>query len=160
MAMGIVIPADDNLDLTTRTFETPPDYQAAVGGYVEYTALAEPTASLFVNEEGKIRHLPDNERATLIMRMHNRIHDGDSVAGDAVLIGPENVRGESTDVPEKLCALLFEWSTFVIEIQLAPLPREWITVNGSARTWDEAYRKSLDLMWAWGEILAARVRSL
>lgn len=160
MAIGIVIPADDNLDLTIRTFETLPDYQAAVSGFVEYIALAEPTASLFVNEEGKIRHLPDNERATLIMRMHNRIHDGDSVAGDAVLIGPENVRGESTDVPEALRDLLFEWSTFDVEIQLTPLLGEWIAVDCSARTWDEAYRKSLDLMWAWGEIRAARVRAL
>lgn len=113
-----------------------------------------------MNEEGKIRRLPDNERATLIMRMHNRIHDGDSVAGDAVLIGPENVGGESTDVPEELRDLLFEWSTFDVEMQLAPLPGEWITVDGSARTWDEAYRKSLGLIWAWGEIRAARVRSL
>jgi hypothetical protein len=160
MAMGIVIPADDNLDLTTHTFETLPDYQAAVGGYVEYIALAEPTASLFVNEERRIHHLPENERATLIMRMHNRIHDGDSVVGDAVLIGPENVRGESTDVPEQFRDLLLERSTFDIEIQLAPLPAEWITVDSSARTWDEAYRKSLGLMWAWGKIRAARVRSV
>lgn len=34
MAIGIVIPADGNLDLTIRTFETLPDYQSAVGGYV------------------------------------------------------------------------------------------------------------------------------
>jgi len=157
MAIGIVIPADDNLDLTIRTFETLPDYQSAVGGYVEYIALAEPTASLFLNEEGKIRRLPDNERATLIMRMHNRIHDGDSVAGDAVLIGPENVRGESTDVPSELRELLLERSMFDVEVQLATLPDEWITVDGRPKTWDEAYRQCLRLMWVWGEIKSARV---
>lgn len=159
MAIGIVIAADDNLDLTIRTFEILPDYQAAVGGYVEYVALAEPTASLFVNEEGKIHHLPENGRATLVMRMHNRIYDGDSVAGDAVLIGPERVRGESTDVPDELRELLIERSMFDVEVQLATLPGEWITVDGSTATWDEAYRKSLQLMRAWAENRVTRVCS-
>jgi hypothetical protein len=158
MALGIVIPADDNCDLTIRTFETLPDYQAAVGGDVEYIALAEPTASFFVNEEGKIRHLPDNERATLIMRMHNRIHDGDRVAGDAVLIGPENVRGESTDVPEQLRVLLFGLRKFEIEIAFSKKVPEWITVDNSSTSWEEAYTKCLRLMWIWAELDRARVR--
>ncbi|NUJ88812.1 hypothetical protein HOW07_12425 [Plantibacter sp. MCCC 1A11337] len=55
---------------------------------------------------------------------------------------------------------MLERSTFDVEIQLATLPGEWITVDGRARTWDEASLQSLQLMWVWGEIRAARVRSV
>lgn len=59
--------------------------QDLVGGCIEYVRLRE-DISLVVNEEGKIRGLEYNDRATLVARAFNAIGENDWITGDAVLL--------------------------------------------------------------------------
>lgn len=58
------------------------ELQHFVDGYIECVRLNR-TKCLIVNEEGKLRGLPMNYRATLYYKMH--IRTSDFIAGDALL---------------------------------------------------------------------------
>jgi len=88
MITGIVIPQDENSPLEERALDGLPDYQAALGGWVEAIHIEKPSMTLFVNEEGKIRGLPRNARATALWWLLSpSIRQLDVIVGDTVLIG-------------------------------------------------------------------------
>ncbi|MCB8045015.1 DUF3846 domain-containing protein [Microbacterium oxydans] len=57
MVQGIVIPADAESPLWRRDFARLEDYQAAVGGWIEAVDLLDFGVTIYVNEEGRLRHL-------------------------------------------------------------------------------------------------------
>jgi len=88
MPKGIYIPADQEAPLERRDLAGLEDYQAAVGGYIEAVDLPEAGATLFVNEEGLLRKLLFNPRATFLWwfwvpaARHKAM-----LVGDAILVG-------------------------------------------------------------------------
>lgn len=64
MVSGIVIPAAAESSLEEREFANLEDYQAAVGGWIEAVDLPSFGVTICVNEEGLLRHLPFNSRAS------------------------------------------------------------------------------------------------
>lgn len=56
------------------------DFQRAVGGWIECLSLDD-TTLLVVNEEGKLKGLPPNRGATIL------VNGFDTIVGDAVLVG-------------------------------------------------------------------------
>ena len=103
MPLGIVIPSDERRPLAVKEFNSIEDYQSVLGGYIEAISAGEGGLSIFANEEGKLIGLPLNRRATLLW--HLRLYPyqpGDVLAGDVVLVGPTNARGDTLDVPVAL----------------------------------------------------------
>ena len=71
-----------------QQFEGLPGYQAVVGGWVEPLHLEKAKLTLFVNEEGKIRGLPFNRRATALWWLLDRLaRERGELVGDVVLVG-------------------------------------------------------------------------
>ncbi|KJC65440.1 hypothetical protein [Agreia bicolorata] len=72
MLIGILIPSCDDKPLVLHEFESLDDYQAEVESDTQIVEHVGPASSLFVNEEGKPREPPVNQRATLLLWRHNR----------------------------------------------------------------------------------------
>lgn len=63
------------------------ELQKLVGGYIERIAMSDGQA-MYVNEEGKIKDLPYNIKATTMLKMHGLIPD-DYIVGDVVVVPNE-----------------------------------------------------------------------
>jgi len=78
-------------------------YQDAVGGNLEVITLQSPPGSLYLDEEGKLKELPYNERATrLVDQAVPGFAGRDVVVGPALVTGPVTAGGYDTDVPADL----------------------------------------------------------
>jgi hypothetical protein len=147
MLTGILIPSCDAKPLVLREFNSLDDCQAEVDGDIQIIELTGPPSSLFVNEDGQRRELPANQRATLLLWLHNRpFLLRDEICGDAVLLGP-TYWGETQDVPASFVSLLLEPQTFVIEYRVRREPPKWAVVprRRGFKTWVDAYGYAL--MW-------------
>jgi hypothetical protein len=121
------------------------DYQELVGGLIEGVALDKPPARMYMNEEGKLRDLPINRRATLLLWAHNRpFRYQDVIMGDAFLVGQPDREGSDTSVPEHYAHLLCEASTFHVEVQ-AQSDETWREMQGRFDNWPDAYEFALTL---------------
>jgi hypothetical protein len=87
--LWIIRPEHDRLDRSLWTPTTTPPtlaaLQAAVGGYVELVRLDEKVLLGWINEEGKLKGLPDNPLATALCYMHDALDVGDYIAGPMVI---------------------------------------------------------------------------
>jgi len=122
MITAVVLPAD--IDQPIRQQQIRPSdlatYRELVGGNLEVVELFRPSASLYINDEGKLNHLPLNQRATVITWAHNSAFRGyDLILGDAFIVGPVDGNGDDLTVPHELVKLLFDTSSYRIEIKTA-----------------------------------------
>ncbi len=120
MHLGIVIPADESAEPFEQQFEGLPGYHEVVGGWVEAVHLEQAKLTLFVNEEGKVRGLPLNRRATALWWLLDRMaRERDELVGDVVLIGAANGQSTSTEAPRDLAHLILRAEVLHSEIRLA-----------------------------------------
>ena len=70
MVHGIIIPSDNTAPLRTAMLDSLEDYQRAVGGWFEAVDIPDLGVTMYVNEDGLIRDLPFNRRATFLWRIH------------------------------------------------------------------------------------------
>jgi hypothetical protein len=122
MITAIVIPADPDKPLTRQEIGSTDlrTYRSLVGGNLQVLNLERPSASLYINEDGKFLDLPVNPRATVLLWAHNYAFIGnDWVVGDAFLVGPVGRDGADTTVPEIYISLLLEARYFRLEVQTA-----------------------------------------
>jgi hypothetical protein len=158
MPTGILIPSCEAKPLVLQEFKSLDDYQAEVGGDIQLIELAGPPSSLFLNEEGKLRELPVNQRATLLLWLHNRpFLLRDEICGDAILLGP-TYWGETQDVPPSFVAMLLQSQRFVIEVRVQRDPADW-TIFPRRRgfeTWVDAYGYAL-MCTRLNDVIEARV---
>ena len=66
MVKGIYVPIDESEPLELREFATFDDCQAAVDGWIEAVDVPNLGITIYVNEEGVLRHLPFNPRASIL----------------------------------------------------------------------------------------------
>lgn len=83
--------------------------QGVVGGWIEGVSLPDdhsyaPGHFLYLNEEGKLKGLARNERASVLVQ--GVIRGDDFVVGDCVVMGPANPDGDSTSVSPVVLAVL------------------------------------------------------
>lgn len=117
MPQGIFIPSDQETPLQQREFRTLEDYQQAVGGYIEAVDLPDAGATMFVNEEGLLRRLPFNPRATFLWWFWvPAARNKEMLVGDAVVVGTSDRRGDETDIPSELAACLLNPHGHRIEV--------------------------------------------
>lgn len=102
MVQGIIIPADNTAPLRAATLESLADYQQAVGGWIEAVDIPDLGVTMYVNEEGLIRDMPFNRRATFLWRFHvPRAYEA-RLVGDVAVVGLTDDEGESTELPSEL----------------------------------------------------------
>ena len=75
-----------------------------VGGYIEAVTLGDtnpyaPGHTLYLDEEGKLKHLPVNGRATIMTR--RQLPASDLIVGPVVLAGPVDEQGWDTSVTDQ-----------------------------------------------------------
>ncbi len=106
MVRGIYLPADDRKDLVVRDFGGVSDYARSVDGYIEAADVPELGVTIYVNDEGLLRRLPFNSRASFLWWCNEPAARESLLVGDAVIVGWPDADGESTDVPEAVLRLL------------------------------------------------------
>lgn len=156
---SIVVPADEELAVRQDQLGASnlPDYQRVVGGLIEHLSLENPSSGMYFNEEGKLRELPLNRRATLLMWMHNpAFRYADAVMGDALLVGPVDPNGYDTDAPDDLVQTLFEGKRFRAEVQVHG-EAGWHSNERRFGNWVDAYSYVLDLGRRWTSVRDVRV---
>lgn len=111
---AIVIPSDiaQPMRLEQLDEHTPGGLRRLVEGNLERVDLYRPSASVYLNEEGKLDGLPINRRATTLLWVHNsRFRGQDVLVGTTVVVGPSEAHGDDTSAPDDLIDLLFERCT-------------------------------------------------
>lgn len=108
MVEGIIIPADNTAPLKTATLESLRDYQQAVGGWFEAVDIPDLGIKMYVNEEGLIRDLPFNRRATFLWRFYVPQTRDARLVGDVAVVGLTDEEGENTELPSELGRRLLE----------------------------------------------------
>lgn len=152
MPKGIVIPADPEAPMEVRDFSGLADYQEAVGGLIEPVDLVAPApATLYVDEEGRLKQANFNARATFIAMVHNPAYlfTGCMFLGDAVLVGAPDDEGETQDLPDEFEQLLLNTSLYKILVQTADDGEAW---NGNLSRFEDlhsAYESAIALAHRW-----------
>ena len=90
MIRVIHIPADVPPAIVEIDPNDPAPMQGLVEGYFEVIRLAD-QSWMFVNEEGRLRGLPANPRASAIAQR--------PIVGSVVVAGPDFIEGEPSDAP-------------------------------------------------------------
>lgn len=118
MVRGVYLPAEAGRALEEREFNTLEDYQSAVGGWIEAVDLHTLGVTTYVNEEGLLRNLPFNSRATFLWWYHvPEARQKAILVGDAVVVGRPDRNGASTDVPPAVCDVLLRSSRYYVEVR-------------------------------------------
>lgn len=102
MVQGIVIPADNTAPLSVGTLDSLEDYQRVVGGWIEAVDVPNLGVTMYVNEEGLIRDLPFNRRATFLWQFNVPQARDARLVGDVAVVGLTDDEGESTELPRDL----------------------------------------------------------
>ena len=158
MIHAIQIPADEQRPLYKVTLNNLESMQSAVGGLIEFMDIDRPEASLICNEEGKLLGLPMNRRATLLLWVHlTRWRGHDALAGDVLIVGRPNDKGDTQNVPQELVDLLFNTKRFKYEVTTYDSLETW---SGNQRRYDDwvtAYNDGLALASRWFAVNDVRV---
>ncbi|CAH0165086.1 DUF3846 domain-containing protein [Microbacterium sp. Bi128] len=118
MVQGIIIPADNTAPLRTAALDSLEDYQQAVGGWFEAVDIPDRGVTMYVNEEGLIRDLPFNRRATFLWRFHVPQARDARLVGDVAVVGLTDDEGESTELPNELRERLLEPAVYRVRTRV------------------------------------------
>lgn len=118
MAKGIHVPVDETEPLEQREFATLDDYQTAVDGWIEAVEIPSLDITIYVNEEGLLRSLPFNPRASFLWWFHVPGAHQAMLVGSAVIVGSSDDNGDSTDVPQAAVDLLTVAREYAVAIQI------------------------------------------
>jgi hypothetical protein len=115
----VVIPADSTLPARVEDVAVDLAWlQGQVGGYIEAVmvqriltdeGMRTTNCTVFVNEEGKLTGLPVNARATDLCAVTIGGWFNDVIAGDVVVVGPPDNRGDETSCPQEVVDIVTEW---------------------------------------------------
>lgn len=158
MVTGIVIPHETRIRVFKHQLSALEDYQAAVGGYIEPIYVAAAHLTIFANEEGKVRQLPVNRRATCMWWMLNPdMHGADVLVGDVVLCGSKRGHGSSTELPADLAKLILDTDRFRVEVRTVGDPEHWYEDGSYFEDYFEAAIVAINLQERWTQICEVRV---
>ena len=149
MVTGIVIPHETRLSLQKIEFQTLTDYQTAVGGYIEMVRMNGHPLVIVADEDGKVKRLPINRRATCLWWLLNPTGLGkDFLVGDVAILGAKRA-GVMNDVPATLLALLLETPRYQVQVCLSRQHSSWVQIGHSYDDFFEATMHAIDLMGVW-----------
>lgn len=99
MVKALVIPADG--PVTVTNLDGYDGLKAVIQGWLEAIPWG-PTATAYLDEDGKSKFLPVNARASALAHANGYIWDWDDIVGPLVIVGPADAAGDDTDVPATL----------------------------------------------------------
>ena len=118
---GLMVPAEPSALPTRATFHGLGTIQATVGGYVEAVNTEREGLTLYANDEGKLRGLPLNKRATVLWWLHSPAARGvDVLVGDVAVVGQPDPDGANVGLPEQFMDVVLGDQRFEIELQVGP----------------------------------------
>lgn len=118
MVTGVHIPARITHPIVVREFNDLADYQAGVGGMIEAVDLRRIDVTMYANEEGLLRGLEFNPRATMLWWYWvPEARQKAMIAGDVVLVGWPDREGNSTNLPDEMLTIIKQAESFRIEVQ-------------------------------------------
>lgn len=124
MVRGLVIPAEAEAAIELRDFAQLEDYQSVVGGYIEPVDIPSLGITIYVNEEGLLRQLPFNSRASFLWWFEiPSVRQTAMPVGDAVIVGLPDRHGNSTDVPRTVVDTLKEAGVWRVEVRTVGDPK-------------------------------------
>lgn len=99
---ALVVKTDGTAEVVDSNWEYS-EINNAVGGWIEAVSFGDKPYFAYINEEGKINNLPENNAATsLWYDSGQRVLLGDYIAGNAVFFGLVDDEGYNTDIPSIL----------------------------------------------------------
>ncbi|WP_181064359.1 DUF3846 domain-containing protein [Pseudoclavibacter sp. AY1F1] len=118
MVTCLRIAADVDEPIELIDIESDDEYRRLVDGWTEAVDVPALGISIYVNEEGLVRRLPFNARASAIWWANcERLPDA-MLVGDAVVVGYPDDDGKATDVPAETVALLTQPREYAVMIRL------------------------------------------
>lgn len=121
MVRGIFLPTGED-ELEVRDFASLEGYQTAVGGWVEAVDVPDLGVTIYINEEGLVRQLPFNSRASFLWWYHLPEARKAMLVGDAVIVGLRDPDGNDTDVPQRVIDLLSDDGEYAVLIKVGGSP--------------------------------------
>lgn len=118
MVTAVFIPADTDLDMEVREVEQVEDLQSAVGGWFEPIDVHFLGLTIYVNEEGRVRRMPFNARASFLWWYHAPNQDLAMLMGDAIVVGKPNKAGDDTSVPTDLVERFTKEQQFALMLRI------------------------------------------
>lgn len=118
MVKGVYVPTDESEPPEQREFASLEDYQQGVGGWIEAVDVHDLGITVYVNEEGLLRHLPFNPGASFLWWYHVPGSHRAMLVGNAIIVGVPDENGDSTDVPEEVVDLLMVAREYAVAIQM------------------------------------------
>ena len=101
MVTGLIIPASATAPIREIDTSQGNSIARAVDGFMEAVDIEPLGITVYVNEEGLLRHLPFNSRATFLWWYHVPwMRHRDRLVGDAVIVGMPDSDGADTEIPE------------------------------------------------------------
>lgn len=96
MCWGIVLKIDGTTELVTYPPREPEHLayiREQVGGWAEYHDLPALHATMWMDEDGKMKQRPVNVIATALLRSNQPHFGNDFVVGDVLIVGPTDSKG-------------------------------------------------------------------
>jgi hypothetical protein len=113
---------------------------------------------MYANEEGKVRQLPVNRRATCLWwLLHPEMRGRDILVGDVALVGSRGRPSSTTDLPSEFIELLLETKSYRIEVQTITEPKGWYGNQARFETYFEAGIYAINLAERWIQVGNVRV---
>jgi hypothetical protein len=126
MVRGLYVPVDASQPIEVRDFAGLEDYQAAVEGWIEPVDVPDLGITIYVNEEGLLRRLPFNARASFLWWYHVPAARQAMLVGNAVIVGMPDQEGDSTDAPAEVRELFTTSEEFAVLVKVGGDPA-WYT---------------------------------
>lgn len=118
MVRALRIPVDPDEPMTEVQVDSLEDCQEIVGGYIEPVDITELGITIYVNEEGLLRQLPLNSRATFLWWYFvPEARQKAMLVGPTLVVGLPNRSGESTDIPQGATELLLDPGLWRVEVK-------------------------------------------
>lgn len=156
---GLVIPAVEVLPVKVVEFEQGDirAIQQYVGGMFQCIDIANPFATIFCDDEAKLKGSELNRRATMLWWVHYPLsRNVDILNGDCLIIGQPDDEGDSQGVPDELVDLLLNHERWKYQVKTVGDD----TWSGNQRTYSNvwgAYNDALALAERWLAVTEVRV---
>lgn len=149
MVRGLVIPAEAADPIREIDVSVPDAVAQAVDGLMEAVDLLNFGATIYVNEEGLLRHLPFNSRASFLWWYHvPAARQRTMLVGDAVIVGLPDDDGADTELPAEARSLLLATTPFRVEVRVVGDPK-WYSNQATYPDYWEAIVWAMVLLERW-----------
>lgn len=121
---ALIIPVAEHEPITECEVNKLEDYQSVVGGWIEPVDIPVLGVTVYVNEEGLLRQLPFNPRATFLWWYFvPEARQTAMLVGPALITGLPDRSGDSTDVPSEVAAMLAQPGEWRVEVRTIGDPK-------------------------------------